>query len=920
MKRALLLSILASSYLLFAQENLLPERTAVSKTLANGFQYTLVENHKPKERAEIRLYVKAGSLDEANNQRGLAHFVEHMAFNGIKHFKKNELISYLESIGMVFGGDLNANTTQERTLYMLSLPLQDDNLKKALTIVRDWADGLDFDPQEYEKEKRIILEERRLRDTVEKRLSSKYFKLLYGNSLYVERDPIGLVEVIEDSNASIAKSFYDTWYRPESMHLVIVGDFNRTEVDKLVEQSMSSLKAKSQKKQVARVASDFNETQVMFVSDRELSRNSVTMFLTEDISPMRTVADKKMALHKAMILMLINLRMQEQLHTQSPKAMAMMMSMEQISRDRYTYEFAASYKSGDGLEAMEELYSLISSFEKYGFSAENFALSKRLILANVEKAHARLKDNQSADIANNLITTIENDSVYIDYEYDYNLTKELINSITLAELNSVYREILDIKNRSILFKDIDGKKLDRDEVLARLKDAKLKAKDLSKVEKMASSIIDQNLTTTKIISKSFNKDLGIYSYVLENNISVDFKQNSKNKNLLLLTAFSDGGYSILKGDKLTQSKNATVIIDKSAPGKWTITELEKIMTSKQASVDISIERFGEKIVASCNTVDIETMFELLYAKITEPKVDKLVLKNIKNILSNNIRQAENNPQYLFMKDIAKEYYYDNPELLPNTISEIEKLDSKSILALYKDRFADMNHFHFVISGDAEPAQIEQLIAKYLGNLPTDDRDETYLAIPYKYPKGDINITKQYNTQNRANLTIQYTSKTPFNIKNSIRTILTTNILSIRLRNLIREQKSGVYDISVNTEFEQELKDEAVTSIKFACDPKRRDELVSAIYSAIERLIQEGVSDDELQSVKRMIGLAYRKGIDNNSFWVNGIMKSYRFDTPVDTIVKFPDILDSIQRETLQDIAKELFGKNRLVMSLMPKKS
>jgi zinc protease len=176
---------------------------------------------------------------------------------------------------------------------------------------------LDFDPQEYEKEKRIILEERRLRDTVEKRLSSKYFKLLYGNSLYVERDPIGLVEVIEDSNASIAKSFYDTWYRPESMHLVIVGDFNRTEVDKLVEQSMSSLKAKSQKKQVARVASDFNETQVMFVSDRELSRNSVTMFLTEDISPMRTVADKKMALHKAMILMLINLRRQEQLHTQS---------------------------------------------------------------------------------------------------------------------------------------------------------------------------------------------------------------------------------------------------------------------------------------------------------------------------------------------------------------------------------------------------------------------------------------------------------------------------------------------------------------------------------------------------------------------------------------------------------------------------
>ena len=919
MSKKIYVFLFMSFSMLFAQEMLLKEKSIKDGVLANGFKYSIVKNSKPKDDAEIRLYVGAGSLDEAENQRGLAHFIEHMAFNGIKHFKKNELISYLESIGMVFGGDLNANTGYERTVYMLSLPLKGDNLNKALTVIRDWTDGLNFDAKEYDKERDIILEERRLRDTVNKRLSDQYLKLFYGNTLYSERDPIGLVDVIKNSKVEIAKSFYDTWYRPELMHLVIVGDIDVNEVEKIIQEKMSSIKSKSKVQQVKRVAQDMDKTTILSVTDKELTANSVNIFYTSNIEPMRTVSNKKDILKKTIIEILINLRVQEQMLRDNPKAMEMITFQDTVSKNRSVRGFVATYKKGNGLGALEELYSFMSSFKNYGFSLENFTLAKKLIVENVEKSHDRLKDMQSKNIASILIESIENNSTYIDYEYDYNLTKKLLNEITLEDINKKYVDIVNIKNRIILFKDISAKKFNDKEVLDTLNKANDEAKDLSKVLKVSSSIIDDNLTSSKFVSKAFNKELGLYSYVLENNISVDFKPNSKNKNLLELQAFSEGGFSILKDEELKDSKNTTNIVMQSAPAKWTDIELKKIMTGKQADVSLSIERFGEKITASCNTKDMETMFELLYARVTKPKVDKRVLENMKIILSNNLKQLSNNPQFIFAKDVIESYYYNNPEIKFMTLDDLVNLKANAILKLYEDRFSDLNNFHFVIVGDAKVEQIEKLISKYLANLPVKNRVENHSTTAYAHPKGDVVITKYYNTENKANVSVQYTGKVLFDVKNNLKSMIASNILSIRLRNLIREEKSGVYGISVNAELVHELKDEVLTTIKFVCDPKRKDELLSSIYSAIDKFLKDGVSDDELKKLKKMIHLEYKTQIDKNAFWVEGIMASRRFNTPLNNIIEFPNIIDSITVDDIKTISNSLFSKDRLVSVLMPKK-
>jgi len=918
MKKYLILPLLLISMQLIAQQ-LPTEKSVIEKSLPNGLRYTVIKNNKPQNRAEIRLYVGAGSLDETEEQRGLAHFVEHMAFNGIKHFKKNELVSYLESMGMVFGGDLNANTTHERTLYMLSVPLKEDNLKKSLQVVRDWADGLNFDPQEYEKERRIILEERRLRDTADMRLLNQMTKVFYGDSQYTRRDPIGNVDVIKQSNVSVAKAFYDTWYRPELMHLVVVGDINTTKVIHMIEQNMASIKSKSHKKQTARVAKDFNRTQILSITDKELTRDSVNIFYTTDISPMRTLKEKREALRKNIVQMIVNLQAKDQLLRKDPKAMEMQMFTDRVSKNRQVYGFVATYKNGNGLDALEELYGFVSSFEKYGFSITDFELAKRLILSNLEKTHARYMDIQSKDIAKILVETIENNSTYIDHNYDYNTTKKLISSMTLEEINQTFKDILNIQNRAIIFKDTMGHKFAENRVYEVLKNASKNAGDLSKVEKVASHIIDTNLTKGKIVSKKFDSQLGIYSYKLENNITVEFRPDSQNKNLLTLEAFSAGGYSILKGEELLISKNATNIVMQSAPANWTNIELAKILTGKEIEVVPSIERFGEKIVATCNTKDIDMMFELLYARVTKAKVDTRVLENMKVMLSDNIIQAKRNPQYLLLMDVLKEYYNDNPEIKPISKEQISRLKASSILALYRDRFADMNNFHFVISGDTTTETIERLIGKYLANLPTQNRVEEYNTKRYSHPSGKVQITKYYNTENRANITMQYSSKVDFNTKNNLRTMIASNILSIRLRTLIREEKSGVYNIGVKTELTHELKDEAITNITFACDPIRKDELIDAIYPAIDELNRNGVTTQELAELKKMIHLEYEKQIGQNSFWADNIMSSHRFHTPKDDIINLPKILDSITKEDIQETAQALFGDDILIAILMPKK-
>ncbi|MCK4440688.1 MAG: insulinase family protein, partial [Sulfurovaceae bacterium] len=440
----------------------------------------------------------------------IAHFTEHMAFNGTKHFKKNELIKYLESTGVKFGVHLNASTDYEKTLYRLTIPLEKDNLEKTFLVFQDWASGLNFNPKEFNKERGVILEEARMRDTVGFRIYNKSKKLFYGNSRYMDRLPIGKKNIIRNISVKRAKKFYDKWYRPEFMHFIAVGDFNITVVESMIKKYFAPLTNKNHKKRASRKIKDNNTTRVLSVTDKELTSNSLSVSYVDKLEDTRTKNDVRKALIEAMIFQLFNIKAREQILKPNPKATSINLIGENINSLKSTYSFNVQYNNGDELSALQELYELIKSFDKYGFSKNDFELIKKHQLQENEKEYKRISDKRSSTIASELINYALHHSVYIDYDYKYKLKKELIKDIKLEEINTLFRKVLNFKDKFILFVDTNGTKISKEEVLKTI--AQAKARDLTKVKKLPSKLLNKKLKESKIISKNYNKKTNSYIY------------------------------------------------------------------------------------------------------------------------------------------------------------------------------------------------------------------------------------------------------------------------------------------------------------------------------------------------------------------------------------------------------------------------
>ena len=918
MKKLLLWSCMA--FMLHATETLPLEKSIVEGKLPNGFTYHLIHNDKPKDNVEIQLIVHAGSLDENESQRGLAHFVEHMAFNGSKHFKKNELVSYLESIGMRFGGDLNADTDFEQTTYKLSVPVKGDNVQKSLTIVRDWADGLNFDKNEFNKERGVILSELRMRDTLGLRTLKQIIPAYFEGSAYADRLPAGKKEVIKNADVSLAKAFYDTWYRPELMDLIVVGDMNTTQMAKKIKTLFGTMKNRNHKERTSRQLPDSDHTKIVNIKDKELTQNSVSLAYLEKNRGLHTVEDKKRMLTENIMLMLFNLRAGEQLLKNNPKAQRIGAGSNHLGNSRKIVEFYADHKEGNGLVALKELYALMSSFDRYGFSKNNFELAKKKVRFEVEKAHQQIVNLRSNIITDRLVENIKNHQVYIDYAYDYNLTKKLLKEMTLDDVNNAFQALMKTKNRLLIFSDTLGKTVTITEAQKVLKEAKTQAKDLSHTATLPTHLIGKALPYKKIVSKTIDKQTGVYHYVLENNVTVDFKPSKFSKDRILMKGYSFGGYSLLSDDDYNQIRHASEWIEASGAGKYTDTQIKKILASKTVEVSPDIERFGEQIIASCNAQDMQSMFELLYLKLTEPKLDAKIFENSQKIVKNIIGQMKKNPDYLFGEAYIKYYFYNNPKMKPETVDDVQKLDREKILSLYKERFSDFNHFHFAIVGDATPEKIEKLIGTYLANLPVQKREEMYVSKPYAYRKGAESIERAFNHEQSTKVTLEYRATVPYSVRNKIILNALGAITKIRLRNSIREDKSGVYAIGMDTTMDPELKDKATLTVSFNTAPKRADELIKATRKSIEKVKNEGVTQEELSAFQENFYVMLRGALQENGYWLDMMMSHYKYDTPLSLIYDAKEIVKSITPKEVQDMAQKIFSEDSMTAKLTPKQS
>ena len=918
MKKLLLLLLLIFTTTITAKEQILPtEKSLIEGKYDNGFKYTIKKNAKPKDRAEFRLIVKVGSLEEDNDQRGIAHFTEHMAFNGTKHFKKNELIKYLESTGVKFGAHLNASTSYETTIYKLTIPLEKDNLEKSFLVFQDWASGLNFNKEEFNKERGVVLEEARMRDNAGFRIYNKSKKLFYGDSKYMNRVPIGDKNIIKNISVKRAKEFYDDWYRPEFMHFIAVGDFNTTIIKNMTKKYFSKLKNRTHRKRASREIEDNNKTRVLSLTDKEVTSNSLSVSYVDILEDTRTKKDLRKAIIESMMIQLFNIKAREQILKDNPKATAISLSGENINSKKSTYTFNVNYNNADDKPALKELYELIKSFQKYGFSKSDFLLVKKQNLETNEKEYKRVSDMRSSTISAQLVNYALHHSIYIDYDYEYKLKKELIDDIKLDEINSLFKKVLNFKDRFLLFVNTDGTKVSKDEVLETIKEAKIE--DLTKVKNLPSTILDKELIPKKIISNEYNEKTNIYGFILQNGIKVAFKPSNFSKNRVFLKAFSFGGYSLYGIENLDNAKKASSFIDKSGTEKFSNIDLSKILAGKDIAVNTNISKLTEDIYGFANSKDIESMFQLLYLKLTEPTIDKRVEKNQKKVLKFRAKETIRNPQNRFSQELSQWFQKHNPRVFFDTPKSVDKLNSNAMLEIYRDRFSDLNNFNFAIIGDIKVERVEELITKYLGALPTLKRDECFIDRKIDYYRGEQDFIKEYNSQNISNILILYKSEIPYSKKDEISLKAMISILNVRLREFIREEKSGVYGINISANIAKLEKNKSNAIVQFSCDPKRKDELISYVYQTIDKIKKELVTNKELDTYKKKFRVSYQTNMREDSYWLENMIDSLKFNTPLEDIYQLPTLVDRVSKEDIKAIANKIFYKDVLTAELNPKR-
>ena len=902
-------------------EKLPIEKSLIEGELKNGFKYIIKKNSKPRNRAVFRLVVKVGSLEEDDDQKGVAHFVEHMAFNGSTHFKENELIKYIESMGLRFGSHLNASTGYERTLYALTIPLEKDNLEKSFLVFKDWAGGLSFNEKEFEKERGVILEEERQRDTVGLRLYNQYKSMVLGTSKYMYRIPIGDIETISNVKLQRVKDFYNDWYRPEFMHFVAVGDFDEKEIEAQIKKHFSTLMNKSKRKRASRKIEDNNQTRVRFLSDKELTSNSFSVEYIDVIQRRQTKHDMRTGLIESMMFRLFNMKAKEQLLKNNPKATSIGFSSSETNSQKGKYSFSVNYRDENELLALKELYALVWSFEQYGFSQDNLDIIKKEKISDNQKWYENLDDRYSSSLASRLVSYAEHhdDSVYVDDKENYRISKELILDIKLEEINAYFKKILTIKDRVILFKNTSEKKISKKVILETIEEAKSETQDFTKIKKLGKELLSKTLEVKKIVSKTFHKKGEFYEFVLENGVKVAFKKTDFSKDRVSLQAFSLGGDSLYGVDKLDDAQKASGFIAQSGVGDFSIIDVGKILADKHVAVSTSISNLTENIYASANANDIDEMFQLLYLKLTQPKVDEVVAKNRKEELKYVVEQSIRNPRKQFRKEFTSSFYKNNPRITFNTVESIQKLNNKKMLEIYQDRFSDINNFTFVIIGDIELDKLELAMAKYLGNLPIKNRKESFIAREKEYLKGKQTFTRAYNNKNITQVTITYNTQINYSKKKAFMLEIIESTLSTRLRELIREEKSAVYGIGVKLFMYRLGKDRSAASMYFSCDPKRADELISEILTAIEKLKKDGITKKEFNTYRKKYRVNHETSLRENSYWLGKLITTYKHNTTLeDELFNLEEVLESISLEDITKMVDSLFKEDRVIAKLKPK--
>jgi len=880
--------------------------------LVNGLTYYIKQNAKPKNKAELRLVIKAGSILEDEDQQGLAHFVEHMAFNGTKSFEKNKLIDYLQSLGVEFGADLNAHTSYDETVYKLSVPTDEETLETSLHVLKDWADGITFENEEIDNERGIVAEELRARSGAGMRMYYKSIPKITNNSRYAKRTPIGKLDVILNSEYDTMKRFYRDWYRPDLMALVLVGDFDVIQIEKQIKTLFSNISTvKNAKERKYYKIPENKEPVISIITDTEAKGVSASIYIKKEETKVETLKDYKEEVLKSLYSGMLRQRLSDiqlQLNTPFLSATA---GIGNFLSNMDCYFLRANLKEDNVNEGIEALLVESMRAKKYGFTKPELERYKRLLLNNADLRQKEAGKISAKYYVEQYIDNFTDSKPIPSDAFIYKFYKDVFPSITIDQVNGIANKWVRNDNMTVVINAVEKSDLilpTEEEIKKMILEASTKKIEPYKDVLGNIQLMKNKPKPGKILSESYNSTVDVTTWKLSNGVTVIAKPTKFQNDLISMNAFRPGGSSVAPDSLYVSARNAGNIIASSGVNGISNSDLKKVNMGKTLKVKAYINYYDELFSGTSSSKDLEDMFQLVNLYFTKPNKDEKVFRTKKESLKALYKDQNNNPGSFFEKKIAEIMSQNHLRAIPETEEQIEAdLNLDDAYSFYKERFSSANGFTFVFVGSFDLEVLKKFTAQYLGSLPSNlKKTSTWKDTGLRYVKGGVKEVVVKGIDNKSQVDMRFTGTLKFSLKEKEKLNLLAKLLKIKLTQELREKMSGVYGVKVSGFASQMPYQWYRMNIRFSCAPENIEKLKAKVFEEIEKIKVNGVLDEDLNKIKKAELANSTEFLENNSFWLYKLKNTFQYGLNLESILDYETKINQLDSQTFINAANTYF--------------
>jgi len=895
--------------------------------LDNGLTYYIRNNGKPEDKLELRLAIKAGSILETDEQQGLAHFVEHMNFNGTKNFEKNELVDYLQSIGVKFGADLNAYTSFDETVYILPIPSDDpEKLEGGFTVLEDWAHNALLTEEAIDGERGVVLEEYRLGLGPDKRMMQEYLPKVMYNSRYAERLPIGKKEVIENASYETIRNYYKDWYRPGLMAVIAVGDLDVNTIEQKIKSHFSNLEARENPKERKEYGvPNHDETFVAIATDPEANFSRVQIYYKdlEESKDVVNIEDYKRQLEKDMFSSMINNRLEELANSPKPPfTYGFSYYGGTYSPKKNAYQSFAMAGENSQLEALKALITENERVKRYGFNESEFKRAKEEYLANLERSYKDRDKQESNRIIGQYVSHFLENSPIPGTEWTYEFAKENMDEIKLENINALINDFLHDENRVVVLTGPEKesvKPVTEEEVLAVLSEVENAEIEKYSEEEIRENLISEMPTAGSIKDTKVNEELGITTLTLSNGAKVVFKKTDFKNDEILFSAYSKGGTSLYSDEDYQSTVYANAGLSEAGVGGLDKNSLNKMMSGKIVNVRPQISTYSEGLDGSSTPKDFESMMQMIHLYFTGLNKNEEAYQSFATKQKNFLGNLMSNPNFYFQNELGKFRNEGNPRYTGfPTPEKYDEMDYDLAYQKYQERFADASDFTFFFVGNVDEAKLKEYASKYIASLPASDSKEEYKTPEFREDTDSKREKTVYKGSDpKSQVSIVWNGETEYDKEDDFALSALGEVLTIKLVEQLREEEGGVYGVGARGNMSEIPYDSYSFSISFPCGPENVEKLTEAALAEVKKIRTNGPNDEDLEKIKETLRLQRKEQIKENRFWLQEMERAQVENREITKNEKYNALVENLKADDLQQMAKKHLGANYLLGVLMP---